>query len=126
MKDTYRPSRCHQEMGRRNKVLLSAFRATGLSRYTDGRQEWAKCQSEMRTNRKAWRVYKREHYPAATNAEQQRAIAFARAAYIANAMRRHSRRSMPRRILVVGHRLQGNGREGSPRYYRLERSVRRA
>ena len=76
------PPRTFQEVKRLNQVLLDTFYALGLSRYTDGRVEWAQTQSKMRANRSAFERYATKHYPKWTHPEMMRQLWRARSAYI--------------------------------------------
>ena len=63
----------------RVETALGRFRALGLSRYTDGRGEWAQYSGYQTTQRRKWQRYERKHYPPLTHAEGMRLLAKARA-----------------------------------------------
>ena len=78
------PPRTQQEVKRLNEALLDAFYALGLSRYTDGRVEFARTQGKMRANRAAHEQYELAHYPVWTHPEMLRHLWAARKAYCDN------------------------------------------
>ena len=62
----------------RVETALGRFRALGLSRYTDGRAEWAQYSGYQTTQRRKWQRYERKHYPPLTHAEGMRLLWAAR------------------------------------------------
>ena len=79
------PPRTFQEAKRIIQAALAKFRATGKSRYTDGKIEWATYVHAMRTARRAWKRYARKHYPQWTHPQAMRELWAARKAFLYNA-----------------------------------------
>ena len=67
----------------RVEAKLAAFRATGLSRFGDGRTEWAEYVAYQAEQHREWLAYERLHYPTLSHDQGQKALADARAAVVA-------------------------------------------
>ena len=67
-------ARYYGEYKARVETALGRFRALGLSRYTDGRAEWAQYSGYQTTQRRKWLRYERKHYPPLTHAEGMRLL----------------------------------------------------
>ena len=63
----------------RVETALGRFRALGLSRYTDGRAEWAHYAGYQTAQHRKWLRYERKHYPPLSHAEGMRLLWEARA-----------------------------------------------
>ena len=74
-----RPPKTYDEYKERVEAKLAAFRATGLSRYGDGRAEWAEYVAYQQEQHREWLAYEKANYPTLTFAEGQRELAAARA-----------------------------------------------
>ena len=73
-------ARYYGEYKARVETALARFRALGLSRYTDGRAEWAQYAGYQTTQRRKWQRYEHRHYPPLSHAEGMRLLWAARSA----------------------------------------------
>ena len=74
------PPRTWDEYKARVAAKLAEFNALGLSRYTDGRAQWAAYVAYQQAQHAAWLAYEKAHYQPMSFDEGQRALAAARAA----------------------------------------------
>ena len=99
------PPQTYYEYKARVEAKLAAFRDTGLSRYGDGRAEWAEYVAYQQAQHSAWLAYEQTHYPTLTFDQGQKALADARAAVVAAGIDPHALDVAVHALEVINYEL---------------------